>query len=225
MIQKKSVLLMVGLTIMSLFFVNLNELKASTSQSAVLFLRIAAGARAAGMGEYLVAMADYATATHWNPAGLELYPLTSTWLEYPLEETVKYVLPEDQTVVQVSKLFASSTDPEKIKILSERIRSYNKLKSDNLSQGSVVYIFRNAALKALALTRNDIPDNNYRRFDVWGITDTDLYKWNGISWKNWDNYNLSGQGIADLLKKITGVQDQEKLTQLKEQVATFNSGI
>src|SRR3990172_2305599 len=144
--------------------------QASTSQSAVLFLRIAAGARAAGMGEAFVAVADDATATHWNPAGLGLYPLTSTWLEYPMNAPV--------------------------------------------------------ALKALALTRNDIPDNNYRRFDVWGITNTDLYKWDGISWKNWDNYKLSGvQGIADLLKQITGVQEEEKLTLLQEQVATFNSGI
>lgn len=168
--QKNFVFLMMILIVISLFLVNLNELKASTSQSAVLFLRIAAGARAAGMGESFVAIADDATATHWNPAGLGLYPLTSTWLEYPMDDKV--------------------------------------------------------ALKALALTRNDIPDNNYRRFDVWGISDTDLYKWDGISWKNWDNYKLSGvQGIADLLKQITGVQDQEKLTLLQEQVATFNSGI
>lgn len=52
------------------------------SLSTVLFLRIAAGARAAGMGETFVAIADDATATHWNPAGLGLYPLAKTWLEY-----------------------------------------------------------------------------------------------------------------------------------------------
>jgi len=167
--HKKSVLLMVGLTIISLLFVNLNELKASTSQSAVLFLRIAAGARSAGMGESFVAIADDATATHWNPAGLGLYPLSSTWVEHPIGEDV--------------------------------------------------------AFKALALTRNDIPDNNYRRFDLWGITDTDLYKWDGINWKNWDNYKLGGQGIEDLLKQITGIQEAEKLTRLQEQVAAFNSGI
>src|SRR4030065_1389999 len=111
MIQKKSVLLMVGLTIMSLFFVNLNELKASTSQSAVLFLRIAAGARAAGMGESFVAVADDATATHWNPAGLGLYPLASTCIEY---------------------------------------------KGKTASQ-----------FKALALLKNDIPESNYKRYDLW----------------------------------------------------------
>src|SRR3990172_6166680 len=61
---------------------------ASTSQSAVLFLRIAAGARAAGMGESFVAIADDATATHWNPAGLGKYPLYSEWYEYALPDKV-----------------------------------------------------------------------------------------------------------------------------------------
>ena len=38
--------------------------------SGVLFLLIAPGARAAGMGESFVSIADDATATYWNPAGL-----------------------------------------------------------------------------------------------------------------------------------------------------------
>ncbi len=53
------------------------EARAAVSDAAVLFLRIAAGARAAGMGEAFVAVADDATATHWNPAGLGRYPLAS----------------------------------------------------------------------------------------------------------------------------------------------------
>ncbi len=164
-----SVFFCLGLILINWGWFHFQEVQA-VSQSAVLFLRIAAGARAAGMGESFVAIADDATATHWNPAGLGLYPLTSTWIDYSLQEKV--------------------------------------------------------ALKALALTRNDIPDNNYRRFDVWGITDTDLYKWDGITWKNWDNYKLSAnQTILDLLKQITGVQEEEKLKELQEQVATFNSGI
>lgn len=47
----------------------------------VLFLRIAAGGRAAAMGETFVAIANDATATHWNPAGLGTYPLSSHWEE------------------------------------------------------------------------------------------------------------------------------------------------
>jgi len=50
----------------------------------VLFLRIPTGARAAGMGGTFVAMADDATATHWNPAGLGAYPLNKEWSEYPM---------------------------------------------------------------------------------------------------------------------------------------------
>jgi hypothetical protein len=54
---------------------------ADISNAAVLFLRIAPGSRAAGMGEAYVAIADDATATHWNPAGLGNYPLADTWIE------------------------------------------------------------------------------------------------------------------------------------------------
>ncbi|KPL19706.1 MAG: hypothetical protein AMJ92_01835 [candidate division Zixibacteria bacterium SM23_81] len=42
----------------------------AVSQSGVLFLMIAPGARASGMGEGFVAVADDATASYWNPAGL-----------------------------------------------------------------------------------------------------------------------------------------------------------
>ena len=60
---------------------------ADISSAAVLFLRIAPGPRAAGMGEAYVAVADDATATHWNPAGLGNYPLASSWInaEVPQE--------------------------------------------------------------------------------------------------------------------------------------------
>jgi hypothetical protein len=43
---------------------------ASVSQATLLFLKIAPGARPAGMGETFVAIADEACATWWNPAGL-----------------------------------------------------------------------------------------------------------------------------------------------------------
>ncbi len=54
---------------------------ADISNAAVLFLRIAPGARAAGMGEAYVAVADDATATHWNPAGLGAHPLSGSWID------------------------------------------------------------------------------------------------------------------------------------------------
>ena len=57
------------------------ESRADISTSAVLFLRIAPGSRAAAMGESYVAIADDATATHWNPAGLGNAPLSDTWID------------------------------------------------------------------------------------------------------------------------------------------------
>lgn len=56
------------------------------SDAAVLFLRIAPGARSAGMGEAFVAVSDDASATHWNPAGLGDYPLADSWYQYKLTD-------------------------------------------------------------------------------------------------------------------------------------------
>lgn len=64
---------------------------ADISNAAVLFLRIAPGARAAGMGEAFVAIADDATATHWNPAGLGAYPLASTWIATNIPDEYRVV--------------------------------------------------------------------------------------------------------------------------------------
>lgn len=67
------------------------EAKADISNAAVLFLRIAPGARAAGMGEAFVAVADDATATHWNPAGLGDYPLSDSWIQTDVPESYRPV--------------------------------------------------------------------------------------------------------------------------------------
>ncbi len=73
--------LLIPLIVVALALSLVPATRADISSSAVLFLRIAPGARAAGMGEAFVAIADDATATHWNPAGLGAYPLADTWAE------------------------------------------------------------------------------------------------------------------------------------------------
>jgi len=58
----------------------------AVSEAGVLFLMISPGARAAGMGEAFVAIADDATAVYWNPAGLafqagrEITVMHTNWL-------------------------------------------------------------------------------------------------------------------------------------------------
>ncbi len=46
------------------------ESEAGVAEATVIFLQISPGARAGGMGEAFVAVADDATTTYWNPAGL-----------------------------------------------------------------------------------------------------------------------------------------------------------
>ncbi|MFQ5607877.1 MAG: hypothetical protein ACE5GA_08000, partial [Candidatus Zixiibacteriota bacterium] len=55
------------------------EQASAVSSAAALYLRLAAGARPAGMGEAFIAVSDDATATHWNPAGLGSAPLSAVW--------------------------------------------------------------------------------------------------------------------------------------------------
>lgn len=50
-------------------------------------MTIGPGARAAGMGEAFVAVADDPTATYWNPAGLGRYPLSSRWHTFHLPDS------------------------------------------------------------------------------------------------------------------------------------------
>ncbi|MFN3821922.1 MAG: hypothetical protein ACK4OO_06270, partial [bacterium] len=45
-------------------------INAGVGEATAIFLLISPGARAGGMGEAFVAMANDATATWWNPAGL-----------------------------------------------------------------------------------------------------------------------------------------------------------
>ncbi|MEE8405430.1 MAG: hypothetical protein V3S17_08565, partial [candidate division Zixibacteria bacterium] len=78
----KPLKLLFMLTLVMTFCLSIvSETKAEISNAAVLFLRIAPGARPAALGESYVAIADDATATHWNPAGLGSYPLADSWKE------------------------------------------------------------------------------------------------------------------------------------------------
>jgi hypothetical protein len=80
--MKKYLIILVAITIL---LSATTQLQAGVSDAAVLFLRIAAGARAAGMGEAFVAVADDATTTHWNPAGLGMYPLASEYHTFKVD--------------------------------------------------------------------------------------------------------------------------------------------
>ena len=61
----------------------------AVSRAGGLFLRIPVGARATAMGESNIAVADDATATHWNPAGLGAPPMSGSWLTVDIPENYR----------------------------------------------------------------------------------------------------------------------------------------
>jgi hypothetical protein len=152
--MKRTILVTCLVLIAVMFFVS-SLCHADISRSAVLFLRIAAGARAAGMGEAFVAVADDATATHWNPAGLGVYPLTSTWLEYPLPSGFE--------------------------------------------------------LKSMAILRNDIPELNYKRYDVWVMNDSTLLTLHRGTWISLQDGMAAKGGGGQPEGKLTAIASDGQL--------------
>ncbi len=148
-----------------LLLLNWADKASAVSEAGVLFLRLPAGARAAGMGETFVAVSDDATATHWNPAGLGRYPLSSEWIEY--------------------------------------------------GPGSEYQI------KSITLKENDLPEKNYKRYDIWAISSSDLLFWNGKEWRNYQTYSTSeGETLGSLLEKVFPGTEAERLNTLAYQMAS-----
>jgi len=76
---------------------------ADRTRGGVLFLLIGPGARATGMGEAFVAIADDPTATYWNPAGLGNYPLSSQWIDFgmPQGDRIRAIATEKTGVIDI----------------------------------------------------------------------------------------------------------------------------
>lgn len=103
--------------------VSLNAVSyAEISNAAMLFLRIAPGARAAGMGEAYVAVADDATASHWNPAGLGAFPLAATWLDSEIPMHLRPII--DVAAVRLGRA-NNYLDYELWAITSQGLRRYD----------------------------------------------------------------------------------------------------
>jgi len=93
-LRERAHVIVIALVVLLCTFTAVKDAAAvSVSQAGVLFLKISPGARPGGMGEAFVAVADDATATWWNPAGLayqdhnELTLMHVNWLpQFKLED-------------------------------------------------------------------------------------------------------------------------------------------
>jgi len=81
-------------------------------------------------------------------------------------------------------------------------------------------------LKSIALLRNDVPELNYERYDVWAISDLDLFKLHRSSWLNYEEYiTQSGESLESILRKYTQVADDDRIKSMKEITARFNQPV
>lgn len=134
----------------------------AVSNAAVLYLRVAAGARPAGMGEAFVSIADDATATYWNPAGLGNAPL--------------------------SGMLRTERIPDK----------YGEISSFITLQGR-------------------------KGPETWVLADKQLLRYEGTNWLNGEEYSTSSdQTLADFMKTIINVEDEEQLNQMALSVIEAN---
>ncbi len=90
----------------------------AVSNAGALYLRVAPGARPGGMGEAFVSIADDATATYWNPAGLGNAPISGMLKTYRL--------PYDMgTISDVTLLQKTNGGNELWAITGDRIVKFN----------------------------------------------------------------------------------------------------
>lgn len=140
------------------------------SRTGVIFLMIAPGARAGGMGECFAAISDDATATHWNPGGLGRYPLFPAFLEFKLE-----------------------------------------------TEGEI---------RQIAILKNNLPENNYLRYDIWALVGERLARWDGEKWVFGEDYEVrEGESLEDIAERFTGTEDREARENMAKKIAEANTTI
>ena len=146
------------------------DANAQVSRAGVIFLLLPPGARASGMGDAFTSIADDATATYWNPAGLGRYPLSPTWFDFPNNSGHK--------------------------------------------------------IRQIAVLKNGLPDNNYRKYDTWAILDNQLARFDGEKWIFGDKYYpVAGENADDIARRFSGVENTDSLAVLKQKLASVNNVI
>jgi len=150
-------------------FIGFNDAEAGVAEATAIFLQIAPGARAGGMGEAFVALANDATTTWWNPAGLaymndqELTFMHVNWLpQFRLDDLyydfISYVnVVEDWGTVGLNVVFLNLGETERRDDINTYLgtfrtyetaitASYGSTVTDNMALGlNVKFIYSHLA--------------------------------------------------------------------------------
>ncbi|MCI0329390.1 MAG: PorV/PorQ family protein [candidate division Zixibacteria bacterium] len=83
-------------------------------------------------------------------------------------------------------------------------------------------------IRQLALLRNNVPEQNYKRYDIWAVVGNELFRWDGVQWVSGTNHQVQGsetlEGIVSRWVKggSEGVTP-ERLAELILRVAEANN--
>lgn len=66
------------------------------------------------------------------------------------------------------------------------------------------------SIEAVVLAKNNLPENNYRQFDLWGVVNGKLARWDGVKWVTGLKQDLkAGSSLKSLLMRYTGMSEEE----------------
>jgi hypothetical protein len=64
-------------------------------------------------------------------------------------------------------------------------------------------------IRSIILVKNNLPEKNYRQFDIWGIVNTKLAKWDGAKWQTGSKQQLkAGTSLKSLIVRYTGLSEE-----------------
>jgi len=67
----------------------------------------------------------------------------------------------------------------------------------------------NDTIQSVVLVKNNLPENNYRQYDMWGLVNGRLAKWDGRKWVIGVRQELkAGQSMQNLVTRYTGLDEE-----------------
>lgn len=83
-------------------------------------------------------------------------------------------------------------------------------------------------IRQIALLRNNVPEQNYKRYDIWALAGNELFRWDGVAWSAGTNHQVQGsetlEGIVSRwVRGGTAGISPERLHEMARLVAETNN--